>query len=302
MNRLIIIGNGFDLHHELPTSYNNFRNFLEDGEAWGNIKMPRIGDLLYLLDSYFYFNHNWSDFEEKLASFDIQSFVDEEGIALVESDDDEHPMRNQAIMEDSCSDKLKSLIEDLPKEINNWICSLSYNIDSELLVNCFDNQDDFISFNYSSTLEKVYEINPSQIAYLHGKASIPYQIEQIVIGHGTKHVEIPDYNTHTKSLNDIFASDIYEESKYIYKELYKNPSKHIPKLQNIEKNAYYYNEVIILGHSLGKVDQEYFTYISNIIRKNIPIRIYYHDKNKLSEMINYANTYFSPHKIQFTEW
>ena len=28
MNNLVIIENGFDLHHKLPTSFNDFRNFL----------------------------------------------------------------------------------------------------------------------------------------------------------------------------------------------------------------------------------------------------------------------------------
>lgn len=79
MDKLIIIGNGFDLHHELPTSYKNFRDYLAEEIILNNknTKIPRNGDLLYLLDSYFYFNHNWSDFEEKLSSIDLQSYIEE---------------------------------------------------------------------------------------------------------------------------------------------------------------------------------------------------------------------------------
>ena len=29
MNTLVIIGNGFDLAHELPTKYSDFKNYLE---------------------------------------------------------------------------------------------------------------------------------------------------------------------------------------------------------------------------------------------------------------------------------
>ena len=148
MNRLVIIGNGFDLHHELLTSYKDFRNYLAEEVIYNNskTKVPRNSELLYLLDSYFYFEHNWSDFEEKLSSFDLQSFIEEEGLDLVcDDEEDIRPMHDQAVIEDNCFAKLALLINGIPKEINNWIYSLSYDkIDNDLIVRCIDNQDMFI--------------------------------------------------------------------------------------------------------------------------------------------------------------
>jgi len=302
MNRLIIIGNGFDLHHNLSTSYHDFRDYLANGEVLGKIKMPRNGDLLNILDSYFEFDSNWSDFEEKLDSLNLQDLIDEEGVDLVLADDDEHPMRNQAIIEDTCLIKLDCLRKDLPKEINNWILSQSYNVDKDLLVDFFDKQDTFISFNYSSTLENLYGVNSSKIIHLHGKASNALNGEQIVIGHGTRNVDIPDYIPHTKTLNDIFASDVYEDNRSIYENLYKNPSKHIPKLEPILKLIRDCSEVIILGHSLSKVDKEYFQFINNNLPTAIDIKIFYYNDKELNSIKNSACDYFPSRNLSFSSW
>ncbi|GAB5398619.1 MAG: hypothetical protein Aureis2KO_02040 [Aureisphaera sp.] len=54
MNRLFIIGNGFDLAHSLPTSYKDFLN-----SFWKNLKEesrdPMVSEIIYIDDSYFRF-------------------------------------------------------------------------------------------------------------------------------------------------------------------------------------------------------------------------------------------------------
>lgn len=78
--RLWIIGNGFDLKHNLPTKYSNYHNYLvETGEEW----MARMME--------FYFgnvtgrseNLMWSQLEKALGIYhvdDIYSFLKEEHI------------------------------------------------------------------------------------------------------------------------------------------------------------------------------------------------------------------------------
>jgi hypothetical protein len=46
MNRLVIIGNGFDLAHGLPTSY---RDFIDD--FWKNLENSNI--IMILLDKFY---------------------------------------------------------------------------------------------------------------------------------------------------------------------------------------------------------------------------------------------------------
>ena len=66
MDTLYIIGNGFDLHHGLDTSYKNFRDNVV-------LKTPNLRKLL--LDLYGdAINEDmwWSDFEAKLSDIDYK--------------------------------------------------------------------------------------------------------------------------------------------------------------------------------------------------------------------------------------
>lgn len=301
MNNLVIIGNGFDLHHKLPTSFNDFRNFLSLNNQ--QIQYQGNPELLRLLDSYFYFNENWSDFEEKLCSFDLNDFIIEEGVDLVDDDNDEHPMRNQAIIEDSCTEKIKMLREDIPSEINEWINNIPYDaIDKQQLVKLFDKNDLFISFNYSCTLEKIYKINPTNIVHLHGFAKEHYNEGEIIVGHGTKKPIIPKYKGKSNTLSDLFAADVYEDNKKIFQDLYKDPSKHIPKLEPIIEQIRLCRKIIILGHSLSSVDAEYFRFIARTIPSQTTIHVYYHNTSDLAKMKTAAEDFFPQHRKKFILW
>ena len=54
MNNLYIIGNGFDLAHELKTSYADFRCYLEKYQEQFLIKLEKMYDF-YPLDVYDYY-------------------------------------------------------------------------------------------------------------------------------------------------------------------------------------------------------------------------------------------------------
>ena len=74
MNKLILVGNGFDLAHNLPTSYSHFIN-----DFWSNIhlnyKKDVYKEILLINESYSrIFNHhkkteNYKDFQENLVSY-----------------------------------------------------------------------------------------------------------------------------------------------------------------------------------------------------------------------------------------
>ena len=60
MGDLIILGNGFDLAHELPTKYSDFRDF-----TWINNR-----EFYEQLTKYIFEDDLWNDFENALGSFD----------------------------------------------------------------------------------------------------------------------------------------------------------------------------------------------------------------------------------------
>jgi hypothetical protein len=69
MNKLYIIGNGFDLHHGLLTSYSDFEQYLKVNDV----------RLLDNLNKYYFLNNSkslWSHFEENLANLDKEGLLD----------------------------------------------------------------------------------------------------------------------------------------------------------------------------------------------------------------------------------
>ena len=77
-NTLYIIGNGFDLHHKQPTSYNNFRNnYAKKSPILWNY-LEKIYGLDRILNDMW-----WANFEEMLGEVNYTSLLhSNNGIAL----------------------------------------------------------------------------------------------------------------------------------------------------------------------------------------------------------------------------
>ena len=65
--KLYVIGNGFDLHHGIQSSYFNFKDFLEENDP----------DVYNVVDTYFgNVKDFWWDFEKNLALLDEDQILD----------------------------------------------------------------------------------------------------------------------------------------------------------------------------------------------------------------------------------
>ena len=64
LKKLFIIGNGFDLHFNLPTKVSDFKNYLSSQSLYLNNNAK---------DLYESYGVNWSDFENSLANISIQN-------------------------------------------------------------------------------------------------------------------------------------------------------------------------------------------------------------------------------------
>ena len=72
--KLYIIGNGFDLHHRIPSSYSNFGAFLK----------KRDPETASLVETYFATDDDfWFEFESRLADFDAHSLIEHASDFLV---------------------------------------------------------------------------------------------------------------------------------------------------------------------------------------------------------------------------
>lgn len=279
-NRLYVIGNGFDLHHEMKTSYLNFRDYLkeEDSELFDNLEQYIITEL----DSKngIIKEDIWSNFEENLAKLDADIILSDYSFLLpdYEKEDlkssDFHRFRDKM---EEVFDEFSSLNE----VFNNFITKVIIPEAAKKKLLELRTDAQYLTFNYTPTLEKLYEIPNSNILYIHGKSSL-YN-SNIILGHGTnpksfqpKEKEHPD-GLSEEELDKWYAENDdydypYTEGKEIIYKLYESTFKNTKEI--IQDNSLFFEnlkdteEVFILGHSLGDVDLPYFEEIAKNINVN----------------------------------
>lgn len=316
MNKILVIGNGFDLAHGMPTTYRNFM------EAMHHLEINKIYTVTYLrkwisygvnitgledcttnladMDNvlseliegknvwYFYYENrlqqqklkgeNWIDFEKEI-DYLIPILMKNignvnNGNNIVKGIDD---------FEDNVS--LEKLLEDRRKfetALNVYLyvvekLYIGYLRENNSIIEFIPKElDGVISFNYTSTLENLYNktISWNNIKYIHGKLSD----NNIVIGSS-------EYPTHPEPIRELGKiATISRRQIGIEHWKFFDPKE--------ERN----NIVYFYGHSLGETDS-YF--LMNVFEWSKEIRIYVHDDaslgniesrvNKIVESLKYNN-------------
>lgn len=168
---LVIVGNGFDLHHGLKSSYWHYKD-------WLTIEHPELFEQLnrYIDTS----GDWWNDFEKNLARFDIMKIIRE--VPRV------YPPRDPRFPPSFISPAesfFKGLREQISDSFQEWVQTISLDGYRERID--LPAAGLFISFNYTDTLERVYGIPEQFILYIHGKA---LRGDKLVFGHSKSHYEI----------------------------------------------------------------------------------------------------------------
>ena len=266
-NTLVIVGNGFDLWHGLPTSYADFKIFLENN---GNHK-----NFLEDISKYIDESALWSDFEHALGEID-------DAVVLGDSDfgggGDYNMIRERLSFHTQISEKLRlwlsSVVIESSKELDH----------SELLAPHFK----YLNFNYTSTLEKLYRIESSNIFYIHG--SLQCSTEKLICGHNTSCPYGSYFNIPTGKSGLLVVEspenaliEYYEYTRKDSEIIISNNQKYFEELNDV-------SEIFILGHSMGDVDKEYFREIACHVQQNSMWNISYHsekDKNNIKKTMQY---------------
>ena len=313
MATLFIIGNGFDLAHGLSTSYFDLKQYIstKDAEVY-----KQINEQLFVGNQ-----DLWSSFECNVGTKDdyfeqglmdiiqtTQDMADSmpaggdpmEGDVLIQKENNDYAIE-QAISQSLNSEYEKFHFGDLYdvflsdlKELLKAadIVSLSKNRNAiiEALITVSTNPK-FITFNYTHTLEHIYDVNKEDIMYLHGELGhteilFGNQEEKITELESENFIETDkEYEKYQKECDDYNAlspeerknCNYYPEtlhdylsypnlkgidcSEYVrqYNECKKQWIKHleVAKFEEFIKPCDFDN-IVILGHSLGEVDIEYF--------------------------------------------
>lgn len=264
--KLYVIGNGFDLHHRLPTSTRDFIEIIEN-----------IDNNEYYLNA----GADWNEYEEALSSFDLGNMT-EQFFAYPDYLSDREADRDGVIFEmeqrmsemhDIIDASLKEMIDNA-EEIIDEIC------DEEPIAiensKIFVDDSIFLSFNYTSTIERIYGVNEkSRILHIHGYH--PHN-EALIFGYSepsqsvlgdfaARNVNVPGFK---REFNDeTYDGDYYEQQQYeeMYEFYMSNRKSH--KLLELSSWVGPYvdnvDEIIVLGHSMGIVDKPYFELLEETI-------------------------------------
>ena len=246
MNTLYIIGNGFDRKHDLPTQFEDFHKYV----------MENRKELERDFEEYFRLGkseeHLWTNFEKDLETFDWKSFY--HAHCNIDINEDSFKPSLFYSLEDDLKEQTDRLTDSIREAFESWI----ENIDIES-VNCILTIEDnsfFITFNYTLLLERVYKIPNDRILHIHG--DIEYQQnDKLIFGHNSILEEEPELDENGDS-NRTISSGSESASKYPFyalqkpvKEIIEENKKQFECLSTIKK-------VIVLGHSLNKIDIPYF--------------------------------------------
>lgn len=271
-NTLYIIGNGFDLDHNLKTRYWDFRKWLLEHNYDDFVKememiFPKINDNELLL---------WQDFEAALEEADPlkihQKFF--QGV-----DDGWYDSKTQHVVI-NC---IKRQLDRIPELLRDWLTDTTkaiYDIQGK-----YDLSRDslYLSFNYTLLLEKVYSIPSDRILHIHNSIE---DENPLVTGH--KHT----YN------EDIEHSNVNIEKSMLFisqrlNQLNKPVDEIIEKESNFFTSLYDITNIIIFGFSLSQIDYSYFQEVLLNVHDNAHWYFLCHNdkaKNRYETIVNkYVN-------------
>lgn len=263
---LFIIGNGFDLYHDLPTRYEDFAKYMKDSfpqeYGWLYDSIQR-----YSVDYEAFLGKGddavvWNDMENVLGSFeplalteehrDWNSPVDYDGPPSVEI----QQLLNFGLhIGEYLAGWLECLEEDIQKaHAKAWIVRL-----------LGEGTPSILSFNYTLTLEWLYG---KEALHIHGKRD-----GKLIMGHGNK------------SGGDVIGDDFginRQNQKYVngyFLKTYKDTEKVIAAYPDFFSRAHLKNitDIYVLGHSLNQIDLPYFAEISKQAGNRVKWHIVYYD-------------------------
>lgn len=274
--KLYIIGNGFDRAHNLPTSYWDFREYL-------SIHYPAFLDSF---ESHYAVYPDsallWNELESNLANI-AEDIIIEEATSI-----DVGAESGDVGIEDTLyhyfSDEYGD-IERMAKYLKQWIRTIKIrDLSPKAALLIKNNEDFFVTFNYTGVLERTYEIPSAHIIHIHGSLH-EYDIDP-VLGHGNssriKNIELLLAQAQSQ-FDEKLTSICHVISEY-YDRTYKHTDRCSHKLFPLAEKTF--DEIVVAGHSLSGVDLPYFELIDELTAHSLVWRIYYFDPSKKEEMAN----------------
>lgn len=283
--KLYVIGNGFDLHHGIQSSYFNFKDFLEENDP----------DVYNVVDTYLgNVKDFWWDFEKNLALLDEDQILDHASNYLVSYGADDWSEANHHDYQYEINRIIEPLTSGLKQNFVDWVLQIEIQHKKNQMLD-LEKESLFFSFNYTSTLEKLYQIKNANIKHIHGKAI--NSDSDLILGHDYKKPNNkPDlekirrelgeevYNEFLEELGgeDVRVTEGYNIINSYFTDTYKPTSDIIKENKAFFTKMKNIDEVIILGHSLEDVDIPYLKKIfKSVDNSKAKWTVSYHNEKQI---------------------
>lgn len=268
MSNLFIIGNGFDLSHNLKTSYEDFHTYLkkEYPSATPNDCVPEyvvdghgeevptnedevIGFIEHLLCDVD--GDKWSNLESSIGEIDFENYL----LDYEHDEQDDDDLWDEMYYNEDGAMSLVNPILEIPSYFSRWILTINLNdakfmLDFSHIIN--KNNDLFLSFNYTKTLEYLYGIK--HVCHIHGM-----QGEKLLFGHGKDYDYFSDDNYGMLPGTEDSFQKIHDALKKDTKRALKENKSFFEMLKSSIDKIYSY------GFSFSEVDEIYIREICNIL-------------------------------------
>lgn len=259
--KLFVIGNGFDLAHNLPTRFDpDFKNIATKCESESFWELYQSHE-----------NEIWSDFENLLGCPDFNT--------LEEIFDGYEPdyLSDHESDRDCIINKAKSVgnLEAALYEFANNAEEFLYN---NIQLNAFieqilDSNGYYITFNYTHTLEYIYHIPAEQVLHVHGEVGennlelgypkgnfTPEKYYYEIKGRGNGSYVENEPEDYFNAIEDYYVRTAYTMLFNTCKSFYKESRIDLLK-DFLDKNQCEIEEIIVYGHSCA-IDFDYFSYLN----------------------------------------
>lgn len=279
---IVVIGNGFDIMSGLKTQYKYFYKYLR------NNHFDFFNKVLYwfsLLDDS---EESWSDFENNLRKISLNNI--NQGINA------QIPYKSPAF-DITVSSVLTDLYEKLSECFVSWITEINNSIiPNDTYQNSRYKLKEggkiiFLNFNYTKTLEELYQVKANSILHIHGKVGG----DRLIFGHGDETLIgfrslIPEdpMSPYVDIDDNKFNYILRERIQDVGQCLYKDTKKIIKQTEFFADNTDTINKIYVIGHSYNDIDIEY--YVELFKKTNSQSKWFFgyhssHDYNKAREII-----------------
>lgn len=245
--KLYIIGNGFDIAHGMPTRYSDYKRFLDTNYPEVSTKYTSS---LYIEAGSKAESDLWSDVEQNLR---ISIERCKRDFLATKTSGSLHSKLREIYLNPQIDDELSFLHKFTGAPFCKWLQSISLPRKSERKF-IIDEHANYVTFNYTQTLEVTYGIDAQKILHIHGSLEQP---ETIQFGNPDNDPEGVDEKLKEKVYDKTNQNGVNQIKMYA-SYAYKSISKSKATLKNFLRKVGCVDEVVIIGHSLLSLDEGYY--------------------------------------------